>query len=228
VLKLSNVAFDVTDVEATLAYLDESGNITSSQTTFNVDDLTGANIGTDVLAVNDVIILDTEAMIITAIDYGDDDATETELTVTRGAFGTAAATHNDNVNIEIPDTTGEEFDETIAQVYWRPSLEADGPKFVFDSRIFTFTTSYRVQVLGQKWPSTYTEDTDTIDTGLESFLRERGLAYAARFATAGSSQFAAQRSRIADHAFDMSERIAQALPPQKFRQKPLSRYIPGR
>ena len=73
------------------ADLDESGNINDSVTTINID-------GTLNVQVGDYILLDSEVMLITAMP--DEDT----LTVKRAQIGTSAASHNDNVQINFPNT----------------------------------------------------------------------------------------------------------------------------
>lgn len=74
------------------ALLDEAGNITATQTNFDVD--VGGVDNAGPFVVGDGIKLDDEVMRVVDVDLTNED-----ITVVRGIQGTTAATHNDNVII---------------------------------------------------------------------------------------------------------------------------------
>lgn len=131
------------------------------------------------------------------------------------------------------------------------------PVIVFDSRLYTFTAGDRLKVVGQKRPTEYALGADVIESGMESFIRERAIAYAARTlammpveghvaqaqATEGDTpssgarlasilpgaeeRRAARLMALSERCLANSERML-AYHPQEFRVKPNSRRVPTR
>ncbi len=235
------------DVPAGFAYVKElrlgdqtQGNAATADSGVNTDEAldtseTVVDVGdAAVFNVNDLIQIDSEIMLVTALDSSS--AQET-LTVTRGYFSTTAATHTTDANIIRPlaDTT---YDYVIPRAYWRVKLQSGGrntttaalgsrPQFVFNSDFFSFTAGTPVQVVGQRRPTVYSAETETLDAGMESFLRERSLVFAARFASLGGSAVANMRRAIGQEALALSEQFLR-LHPAEFRVAPNSTRIKGR
>ena len=235
------------DVPAGFAYVKElrlgdqtQGNAATADSGVNTDEaLDSSETGIDVedaaiFNVNDLIQVDSEIMLVTALDSSS--AQET-LTVTRGYFSTTAASHDTASDILRPlaDTT---YDYVVPRAYWRDKLQSGGrndttaalgsrPQFVFDSAYFSFTPGTPLQVVGQRRPTVYTQEADTLDAGMESFLRERTVVFAARFASLGGSAVANMRRVIGQEALALSEQFLR-LHPQEFRVAPNSTRIKGR
>ncbi len=196
------------------------GAISSTSTTsVTVDDGT-------IFVVNNVFQVDDEKFLITAISGN-------VLTVERGHFSTTAATHLDDANILRP-FSNINYDYVIPKPYWRLKLDTGGAntttaakgsraQVVFESSYFSFTGGTPMQFTGQKRPSVYTVGTETLDFHVESFLRERALSYASRYAVArGRSGL----REIAQTARFTSEQFL-ARHPFEFRVAPSSVRVPG-
>jgi len=86
-----------------------------------------------------------------------------------------------SLRYEDDTVTPSTYDYEIPKMHWRLAyIAADTPAIVFDSRLYTFTAGDHLKVVGQKRPTEYTSDSDTIEAGMESFIRERAIAYTAR------------------------------------------------
>ena len=199
----------------------------ATETAIDVDD-------GSIFTVNDLMQVDDEVMLVTAI------ATNT-LTVTRGYFSTTAATHLDNANILRPlaDTV---FDFLVPRAYWRMKIQTGGSntttaalgsraQVVFNARYFSFTAGTPLQFVGQRRPTLYTALTATLDFHIESYIRERAMAYAQRYASAvmggGVPEDVNVRRNIAREGMANSE-VFIRLHPQEFRVAPGSTRVPGR
>ena len=89
-------------------------------------------------------------------------------------------------------------------------------------------TNATLSIKGHKRPKRdYVEGSGTIDVGMESFLKERAVAYAARNLAKGSSTKAASYRSLEESAWQRSE---QHLEDQQdlFRPLPYSRRVYGR
>jgi len=82
------------EIFPTVAYIDETGNITSGVTNFTIQADTSAGSATGFVMPGDLLKVEDEIMWVTAVD-GE------EVYVTRGYSGSTAAAHNDNVQIDI-------------------------------------------------------------------------------------------------------------------------------
>lgn len=235
------------DVPTGFAYVKElrSGNQTqgSSSTVdsgVNVDEAvdtseTIIDVGdAAIFDINDLIQLDTEIMLVTAKD---ESSTQEKLTVLRGYFSTTAASHDNASSILRPlaDTT---FDAIIPRAYWRIKIQSGGrttttaargsrPQFILNADYFDPVPGTPIQTVGQRRPTVYSAETDTLDAGMESFLRERTLVFACRFTSLGGSAIAAMRRAIGQEALALSEQFLR-LHPQEFRVAPSSTRVRGR
>ena len=210
-LRMGNATLASGDTVVTGVLLE--GAITDTTTELTSVDSTGF------VQVNDIIQVDDEMFLVRAIN-----ASDNQLTLTRGYAGTTAATHLDNAPILDVGTTIE-YDDVIPRAYWR-AVQNDGvAQFIFDSRLFSFTAGIAIKTVGQKRPSLYTSNEDTIDAGMESFIRERTVYYGSRFAAGGGSEFSREMSRRAEEAFSISEAMLGNV---RFRVKPSSVIVPGR
>ncbi len=187
---------------------------------------------TDLFVVNDLIQIDDEVMRIDAI------GSTTALTVTRGFAGTAAATHLDDADILRPfsDVT---YEDLLYRAYWDIQTDTGGSGgqvgtggsravLVINSDYFFYTGGTPLRFIGQKRPTnTYSAATDTVDLHVESFLRERALAYATRLASAIDPRRGPELAQLRREAMATSEKF-EDMHPMEFRVKPSSKLVPGR
>lgn len=235
------------DVPAGFSYVKElrlgdqtQGNAATADSGVNTDEALDAtetviDVGdAEIFDINDLIQVDSEIMLVTARDIS---STQETLTVTRAYFSTTAATHSTGADILRPlaDTT---YDYVVPRAYWRIKLQSGGrntttaalgsrPQFVFNSDFFSFTPGTPIQVVGQRRPTVYSAETDTLDAGMESFLRERTVVFAARFASLGGSAVSNMRRQIGQESLALSEQFLR-LHPAEFRVAPNSTRIKGR
>ncbi len=230
------------DVPARFAYIkqlrigstsSDNASTVSTGTTLGaaISDTTGTSVTASdgsIFTVSDMFQVDSEIFLITAI------STNT-LTVTRGYFGTTAATHDNGASILRP-LADIRFDTIIPRAYWDMKTQsggantttaalADRPQFIFDSRFFSFTTATPVQVIGQRRPTVTYATGGTLDTDMESFLVERAIAYSARFLYAQGN--APHLLTIYRDALASSAQVMRSHP-QEFRVRPNSTLVPGR
>lgn len=118
------------------------------------------------------------------------------------------------------------FDYEFAQNYWRLDLLASVATLIFDERQYLPDAGAQLMLIGQKRPTIYVGDSDNIDNMMGSFLRERGVYYAAAYVAGGLSEYASYRRDLANTAFAISEQML-ARSPQEFRMKPNSKKVPG-
>ncbi len=131
------------------------------------------------------------------------------------------------IRIENTVTSPSTWDEIIPLHFWRIG-EYDSPMINFH-KAFPIPDAKLMRVLGQKRPSLYTATADTIDSGMEPYIRESALASALSFQSAAIPELEQSRSRFA-LAGEARLRAEQFLSrsPQRFRQFPNARYVPGR
>lgn len=124
----------------------------------------------------------------------------------------------------VKERTGGPFKIELPGTYWWINASA---KLIFEPSLYRPEAGTPVLLIGQKRPSLYSSGTDTVDSGMEAFLRERASAYALRLLAAGRSEFAQYRQQEAELAFRDSE-LLLARHPQEFRVLPNSKLVPGR
>lgn len=131
------------------------------------------------------------------------------------------------IRVENTVDTPSTWDEIVHSHFWRIG-EYDAPKLVFHKG-FPIPGTRLMRVLGQKRPSLYTGTGDTVDLGMEPYIRESALASALSFQSAAIPELEQSRSRFA-LAGEARLRAEQFLSrsPQRFRQFPNARYVPGR
>lgn len=110
--------------------------------------------------------------------------------------------------------------------HWEIRLNGGVPVFSFAS-LTQLDVGRTIKVIGQSRPTLYVEETQPIDGGMESFLRERALYFAFRFLGAGSSELAAWRRTMSTQSWQSSEMLLHRHP-QEFREHPNAREVPGR
>ena len=169
-------------------------------------------------AVNDRIRIDNEWMLVTAIVVN-------TLTVTRAILGTTAATHALATAIFRGPGT---YYNWIPWARWQMKVGgANAPTLWLDDQLFTINIGRRIRLLGQGRPTTEYIGKGTIDTGMESFIRERAVAYAARNMSRHGGQHATQYAQLAQEAWETSEMMLKHQA-ELFQPKRTSRKVPGR
>jgi hypothetical protein len=121
------------------------------------------------------------------------------------------------------------YDDFIPWHQWEIVLDAAGsPAIHFSRESFTIVATIDLRIKGQTRPtSEYSAGTDNIDTGMESFIRERSTAYAARNMARQSGPHAQSMAALEESAFQTSE-LMLAQQAELFRPKRYSRVVPGR
>lgn len=140
-----------------------------------------------------------------------------------------------DLRVENDTTSPSTWDEIIPEGYWAPPrIDAGVPKF-FLIRPFMIPVGLKMKVVGQKRPSLYSALTDTIDSGMESFLRERAIVYSMSFLRASAKSIWTETdSGVDSERFAMWDRrrrdseLMLGRHPQEFRTRPSSWYVPGR
>lgn len=109
---------------------------------------------------------------------------------------------------------------------WTVRLNDGKPMIIFSDRSF-MTPNRPLKVVGQRRPTIYSDENETIDPGMESYLRERVLYFAFRYLGVGLSDLSRWRQQMAIQAHQSSEQM-MGYHPQEFRVLPSSIAVPGR
>ena len=129
---------------------------------------------------------------------------------------------------EEDDGTPTTYSIVIPQLHWRIALDASAdPEFHFEPHLWSPRAGKTIKVVGQKRPTSLSAKTITVPAGMESFVRERAVSYAAAHLAQGSSQLAKWRERLSETSYLKSEAML-AQHPMEFRVKPSSVHVPGR
>ena len=128
--------------------------------------------------------------------------------------------------IEETEENTDVYTNRIPEAHWEIRLNGSDPVFVFSSLQY-LPAGKNIKVVGQKRPTIYTTAGQTIDLGMESFLRERVLFFAFRYLGAGLSELARWRQSMATTSWQLSEAFLRRHP-QEFRALPSSQEVPGR
>lgn len=123
--------------------------------------------------------------------------------------------------------TADLYDRRVLRNQWRLLLVGATPTLYFDPDLFTIVATRNLKIVGHRRPTTEYTETSTIDTGLESFIRERAVAYAARNLARHGGQHAQQAGQLEQLAWQTSEALLQNRPEQ-YRLHVRSRLVPGR
>lgn len=127
-------------------------------------------------------------------------------------------------------TTGTSvYDDFIPWHQWEIVLDAAStPAIHFSRDSFTVVATLDLRLKGQARPtSEYTSGSANIDAGMESFIRERAVAYAARNLSRHGGAHAQQYAQLAQEALVTSESLLQQQA-EFFRPKRYARAVPGR
>ena len=197
-------------------------------TTLTVETMSPATL----LAVNDLIKIDSEIMRIMAV------VSTTSLTVDRGYFSTTAVAHDDGSDIYRP-LANVTYDTKLEKAYWGLELDTGGSGgqaatggsqavLLLNSHYVSFVQGTPVRFKGQKRPNAdYTAVTDVLDFHIESFLRERSAAYATRLLQAVDPQRGPELAQLRREMMAVSEKM-EDIHPAEFRVNPSSVRVPGR
>lgn len=118
------------------------------------------------------------------------------------------------------------YTDIVEKAYWDIRLNAGAPVITFDN-LWVMDEGKKLKIIGQARPTVYTNENETIDRGMETFIRERALYFAFRFLGAGGSELARWRQQMSTQAWQTSEMFLQRHP-QEFRMAPSARVVPGR
>lgn len=117
----------------------------------------------------------------------------------------------------------------IPYYQWQIVMDTSStPAIHFSRDSFTPTASIDLRLKGQTRPTVeYSSETSNIDAGMEAFLRERAVMYAARNLSRKEGAQAQSYLALAQEAFQISELLMQQQA-EFFRPKKYSRAVPGR
>jgi hypothetical protein len=111
---------------------------------------------------------------------------------------------------------------------WEIVVDTGGtPAIHFSRDSFTITASIDLRLKGQTRPTTEYAEDGSIDPGMESFIRERAVMYAARNLSSQGGAHAQQYAQIEQTAQATSESLLQQQG-EFFRPKRYARAVPGR
>lgn len=135
--------------------------------------------------------------------------------------------------------TADLYDLEEPQHVWRLGLDASVPTIFFNSTMWDPVANKKLKIIGQKRPTEYTADTDTVEDGFTGFLRMRAEAYALLYLASvpveeASAELLERRIAIANvriataNAYMADSHRALSQHPQEFRVRPSSRHVPTR
>ena len=109
---------------------------------------------------------------------------------------------------------------------WKPRLDGGRPIISF-FHDWHLDPGRKIKIVGQAKPKIYVDENESIDRGMESFLRERALYFAFTYLGADMSEFARWRQQMAMQRWQSSEAALMRRSPEN-RQMPNSILVPGR
>lgn len=136
------------------------------------------------------------------------------------------------LRVENPNTTPVTWDELIPKHFWEIRLDGGSATFFFH-RGFPLPSGKKLKVIGQERPTIYSSGAtgmaETVDEGIESFLRERATAFSLRFQATGNPSLEVDRTRLqlAAAAMQQSE-LMLARNPQEHRVDISAEHVPNR
>jgi len=111
---------------------------------------------------------------------------------------------------------------------WQLVFDGSVSVIRFSREFFTIVNDLDLKVKGHERPtSEYSSATSNIDAGLESFIRERAVSYAARYMARNSGTQAQQYAQLVQEAFQTSEALLQQQE-EFLRPSVYSRAVPNR
>ncbi len=73
------------------------------------------------------------------------------------------------------------YNDVVPPHQWHIELRAGGPYIVFDSDMWGPDTGYHLKLIGQRRPTRYTADTDTVEELFVPFVRDRATSAALEY-----------------------------------------------
>lgn len=124
------------------------------------------------------------------------------------------------------------YPTAIHPTLWRLTIETGTtPVIYFDENDFTIVVGAKVKVVGQKRVAEFAigagGDAVVVPVGLESFIRERAICYAAQIAAGGVSELSAWRRALAEECWQRSLFLLQRIP-REYRPLPDAKRVPER
>jgi hypothetical protein len=118
------------------------------------------------------------------------------------------------------------YPNVIHPSLWRLTIETAATAIIkFDENEFTPVAGLHLKVIGQKRVAQLT-GADVAEPGLESFIRERAIGYAADILAGGVSELSAWRRGLTQECWQRSALILQRVP-REYRPLPDSKRVPG-
>lgn len=129
----------------------------------------------------------------------------------------------------IADSSGAYLEDNMAKYHeWWLVLDGAATVLRFSQTFFTIPGAYAIKLVGQARPTAeYSSDSTEIDAGLESFIRERAVAYAARHLARHGGDHAARYAALEQEALTFSDNFLQHQG-ERFQPKHYGRMVPGR
>jgi len=119
------------------------------------------------------------------------------------------------------------YPNVIHPSLWRLAYETGTTAVIkFDENEFTLVAGVKIKVIGQKRVAQLA-GVEVAEPGLESFIRERAIGYAADILAGGVSELSAWRRALVQEAWARSNLIMQRIP-REWRPLPDSKRVPGR
>ncbi len=130
--------------------------------------------------------------------------------------------------LRVEGATAGTYDRIIPRHLWQLRYDGAAPKIIFHED-HGLTDTKKIKVVGWRRPTVYTAVGDTVDPGLDAFLRDRAAAYALSYMAAGGSEL--DRNRLQQRELKMrdSEALLQRyLTLQEEQLVPGTRRVPSR
>lgn len=124
--------------------------------------------------------------------------------------------------------TADAFDDIVPRHYWQLRIEVGGnPTFVIHRSYTLPAAAKKLKVVGFQRPTIYAAVTETIDAGMEAFLRDRAISFSYGFLATVSPELENVRLGLRDRKFNESQLLLERHH-SDIRVVPAPRYVPGR
>jgi hypothetical protein len=130
--------------------------------------------------------------------------------------------------LRIEGATADTYDRIVPRHLWQLRYDSANPKIVFHED-HGLTDTKKIKIVGWRRPTVYSAVGNTVDPGLDAFLRDRAAAYALSYMSAGGSEL--DRNRLQQRELKMrdSEVLLQRyLALQAEQLVPGTRRVPSR
>lgn len=120
------------------------------------------------------------------------------------------------------------FDDIIPRHYWHIRIDVGAtPTFIIHSSWTLPAPNKKMKVVGFKRPTIYAAVTETVDVGMEAFLRDRAISHAYGFLATVSPELENVRLGLRDRKFAESQLLLDRHH-QDIKVIPAPRLVPGR